>query len=161
MTKRDKTRFTLGVTGHRDLTCFDETALREKIRPLLAGFQQKGLDCRLMDSIAEGADQICAEEALALGYPLVCPLPFPDYRSDFSGEALARYDALLSRAEERIIIGDGRNREEGYWLAGKYIADNCDALLAVWDGKVQQSICGTASVVLYARQIGKRVIIIS
>ena len=42
MTKRDQTRFTLGVTGHRDLSGFDETVLREKIRSLLAGFQQAG-----------------------------------------------------------------------------------------------------------------------
>ena len=36
---------------------------------------------------------------------------------------------------------------KGIGLAGKYIADHCDALLAVWDGNPQQSVCGTEAVV--------------
>jgi len=156
----DEGRFTVGVTGHRDLAGFDEAALRGRVRALLARLTRERGACRMLSSIAEGADQLCAEEALALGWLLACPLPFAAYREDFSGEARARYDALLGRAEAAFAVAEGEERDAAYWLAGKYVADHCDALLAVWDGAPQQSACGTASVVEYARSIGREVVVL-
>ena len=68
--------------------------------------------------------------------------------------------AALSAAEV-IIVAEGQEREHAYWLAGKYNADNCDALLAIWDGEPQSSACGTEAVVTYARSIGKETVIFS
>ena len=156
----DRPSITVGVTGLRDLAGFDMAALRDHIRAELEALKQGYDAVRLLNSIAAGADQLCAEIGLSLGYKLVCPLPFAEYRDDFHGEALKRYDDLLGKANEVLILSDHADKDEAYLAAGRYIADHCDILLAVWDGRPQSSICGTAAVVSYARDLGKAIKIV-
>ncbi len=147
----------VGVTGLRDLTGFDVAGLKKRVRLALKALGD-GHDVRIMmNSIAAGADQLCAKIGLSLGFELVCPLPFPDYGDDFAGEEKKRYDRILSKASRSFAVSDGADKEADYLAAGEYIVRNCDVLLAVWDGRPQESICGTAAVVAYAKKIGKEV----
>ena len=157
----DSRPFTVGVTGLRDLTGFDMAALREGIRSELEAIRKDFDTVYMVNSIAAGADQMCARIGLSLGYELVCPLPFGEYRDDFHGEALTGYDELLGQAKDVLIVSDSADRDAAYLAAGQYVADHCDILLAVWDGRPQSSICGTAAVVSYARGLGKVVKIFS
>ena len=150
----------VGVIGHRDLTGFNINKLRQQVLAELEKLKCGENQARMLNSIADGADQLCAEIGLDMGYELICPLPFLQYRRDFIGESLARYDALLKRAKETFVVSSGVDRDAAYLEAGKYIADHCDVLIAVWNQKPQISTCGSAAVVKYAREIGRLVLIL-
>ena len=151
----------VGTTGHRDLKGYDQAELKKNIRSALEELK-RGYGRRiLLSSIASGADQLCAQIGLELGYELVCPLPFAEYRNDFHGGERKFYDMLLKQASDSFIVSDSTNRDGAYLAAGKYIAENCDVLLAVWDGKPQQSICGTAAIVTHAKDLSKKIKFIS
>ena len=143
---------TVGITGMQNLQAYDPEALEQAVRDALAAYGQPHAPRVLLSSLAAGADQLCTRIGLTLGYTFLCVLPFPDYRGRLRGEALAAFDTLLSQARETIVVSDGTDAEAAYLAAGQYVADHCDVLLAVWDGKPQKSACGTEAVVRYARQ---------
>src|SRR5210317_1983573 len=95
----------VAVTGHRDLVA-DEVPLirahvREFFRRLRDEFPERGIT--VMSSLAEGADQLVAEEALTLGISLIAPLPMPRelYLEDFETPlAREKFNTLLSQATE-------------------------------------------------------------
>ncbi len=153
--------FTIGVSGHRDLSRYDVDLLRDRVRHALGRFRRDGRTCRMLNSLAEGADQLCAEAALELGYKLICPLPFDGYRGDFSGEALECFDRLLGCAADSFYVSVSSNRDAAYLAAGQYVAGNCDVLLAVWDGEPQKSNCGTEAAVQYAESLKKDVLVLA
>jgi len=148
----------VGITGLRDLRNYDIAALADDIRRELAALASGHRRRVLLSSLAAGADQLCAEIGISLGYDLVCPLPFAQARDDFSGEALGKFDALIGKASRTIIISNNQDLDLAYLEAGKYVADHCDVLLAVWDGIPQSSICGTQAVMEYAEKINREII---
>lgn len=148
----------IGVTGHRDPRTADVPALRAEIRKELTKLKDLCPHARfvLLDSLAAGADTLCAEEALALGFSLVCPLPMPvaEYRRDFSAEEAKAFDALLARAESVFVAEPLEKIQPGrdflYRQAGLYVAAHCHALLALWDGSApKEGGCGTAEIVAF------------
>ena len=140
----------VGLTAHRDLAASEEPRLRRQARDfflhLRAQFPE--LPLRLMSALAEGGDQLVAEEALALGIELVVPLPFAqdEYERDFHDDAtIERFRGLLARARVRVLPlaagndaesirsrGDARNRQ--YAQLGMFVSSHCQLLLALWDG---------------------------
>lgn len=147
----------VGVTGMRDLSGFDVAALKRKVRAHLETLKKGNNRSVMLNSIAAGADQLCAEIGLSLGYELVCPLPFAYYRDDFQDGQRKAYDRLLKRASRVYVVSDSDDKDAAYLAAGKDIVQKCDVLLAVWDGTPQDSICGTVAVMAYANSLGKEV----
>ena len=146
----------VGVTGHRDLRESSIPALRRLVRGELEKIKSlcPYSELIMLSSLAAGADSLCAEEALKLGYRLVCPLPVePDvYRLDFSKEEAERFDALLASAEKVFIAPQYESAEENrsyrFRQDGIYLAEHCHVLLALWDGSpAKQGGCGTAEAV--------------
>ena len=95
----------VAVTGHRDLVAEEIPIIRERVRKFLTEARDQYPDrgATVMSSLAEGADQLVAEEAVELGIPLIVPLPMPKelYVSDFeSVKVREKFDFLLSRAAE-------------------------------------------------------------
>jgi len=150
----DERIFKVGVTGHRDLSDFDAIILFERVASELMQLKAKRERVQLISSIAEGADQLCAQVGLSLGYELICPLPFQRYREDFSGRALEIYDCLLQQASHSFNVADESDRNAAYLNAGKYVVNHCDVLIAIWDGLPQKSSCGTEKIVTYAKEHG-------
>ena len=151
----------VGATGHRDLTGYDMDELKKEIYEILKKLTYGHERHILLSSIAAGADQLCAEIALELGYELICPLPFAEYRNDFNGEEQINYDILLGQASESFVVSGNADKNEAYLAAGKYIAENCDVLIAVWDGNPQPSTCGTQAVVEFAKSLKKDIILLT
>lgn len=167
---RIEREFYIGVTGHRphrvDLT---DAALLSAIDRTLNELAASHSDRRLIivSPLAEGADRVLARMALdhfgmALHVPL--PLPFELYETDFdSRESLDEFKALLGRAEVYYELptrfgtieslashtdgtpNEARNKQ--YALAGAYITQVADELIAVYDGKPAQGTGGTAEVI--------------
>ncbi len=153
----------VGLTAHRDLVPAQEPALREAVREFLGALRLRfpDLPLRLISALAEGGDQLVAEEALALGVELVVPLPMPlaEYEHDFeTPQALDRFRQLLAHARVRVlplapgvtqadIATRGEHRNRQYAQLGMFISSHCQLLLALWDGKPSEATGGTAQVV--------------
>mgnify|MGYP001822302934 FL=1 len=153
-------RLSVAVTGHRDLVAEEIPRLRERVRgflELLIG-EYPNLQIEVLSGLAEGADQLVAEEALALSLPVtaVLPLALDDYRRDFGDEGAA-LEALLSRCEVITLprLGgddpstDAEARDRHYAQLGVFLSNHCQVLLALWDGKPGGQLGGTASVMEY------------
>lgn len=146
----------IGVTGHRDLVDSEVPAIRERVRAFLQGLRASWPHTPLIvaSQLAEGADLLVAEEALALGLELVFvqPLPLADYRAQMSDDAArARFDKLraASRVLDLAAEEASYDRDTLYATAGDFLARYCYILLALWDGKPATSPGGTAAVVNY------------
>jgi hypothetical protein len=135
----------VGVTGHTDLVDDAMPPVRAQVRQVLARMRDSHphTPLQVISALAEGADQLVAEEALALGIELaaVLPMPLPRYASTFESAAgCARLHALWQRAQLRIELPalDGTGPEEDaavrYEHAGMVIARFSHVLLALWNG---------------------------
>ncbi|MGC9994109.1 MAG: hypothetical protein ABSE79_02225 [Terriglobia bacterium] len=88
---------------------------------------------------------------MSLGIPVIAVLPLEGYERFFKGRSLAQYTALLRRCEPIQLIWKG-HPEEAFLRAGKFIVENCDLLIAVWDGAAAKGLGGTADVVAFAKR---------
>jgi hypothetical protein len=140
-------RFAIGVTGHRPHKLNPDRLhhIAADIGRVLTSIRAKiGDDAPapvLVTSLAEGADTIAADQALAAGYELLSPIPFPagHYARDFAaGEPLDDFRRLMGIATvfacttSRLDLAD---ETEGYIAASDAMLDRSQALLAVWDGE--------------------------
>lgn len=169
----------VGMTGHRSdaLGNGSDAAVRARLETILAQVAAVGRSLhereaaffapaspqfRLVSPLADGADQIAAEAALAGGYTLQAVLPFAraDYMKDFTDPAaLARFDALIERAHCVLELSGDRARPlDAYIMAGRATVAHTDILIAVWDGLPARGRGGTGEVVEHARRRGTPVI---
>ena len=161
----------VGVTGHRlaRMQNVDINALRDTIADLLprvrqamdavatqhaAQFASAAPKLRLVSALADGADTIVAEVALASGWRLDACLPFArdEYASDFAeGEHRDRFEGLLHQSSATFALAGARaDADAAYEAVGKVMLDQVDVLLALWDGDVGRGRGGTARVVAEA-----------
>ena len=155
----------IGVVGHRDLPA-DETssaAFREGIRTILSSYAKAfpHTQVRLMSLLAEGADALGVEAAKEAGIPVIGVLPMPrvSYEIDFEGEEKVRFLRRLSDCAEvyeipvqggatlESIAGPGPDRDRQYAAGGAFLAGRCQALVALWNGRDNARLGGTAHVV--------------
>ncbi len=166
--------FSVGIVGHRPnrLHDADLPLLALVIRETLIEIQDTVLaqsintSLHAISPLAEGVDRIFAEEAQELGWPLICPLPFPieEYGKDFEPSvalepnSLSRFHNLHGRAASIIeLSGDRHDLLEAYAACGRYVLDHCDLLIAVWDGQPGEH-GGTAELVELAIAANKPLI---
>jgi hypothetical protein len=156
----------ISVTGHRDLVAEEEPEIRKRVRIFLEDLRDEYPDrgVSVMSALAEGADQLVAEEAVQLGIPLIVPLPMAKnlYVKDFDTvNAREKFDFLLSRAAETyelpVVAGNtpeliseyGDARDQQYAQVGVFLCAHCHILLALWDGKYNDKLGGTGQVVRF------------
>ncbi len=154
----------IGVAGHRHLQPADQPVLRARVRELFDYLRARypSTPLRVISALAEGADRLVAEEALAAGWEVLAPLPMSveEYAHDFP-ETAAEFRALLARipAENVFVLpppdpaGPAPDpqalRDQHYREVGVYIATQCHLLLALWDGVRNHAVAGTAEVVRF------------
>ena len=147
----------VGVTGHRDLVPAEIPVLKEEVRRFFNTIRETfpELPILLLDPMADGADQLVAEVAIELDIPVdaVLPMPVDEYRMDFEGEALQRFEQLLAKSEIvelPFLKSSGEiDRDEQYVAVGGYVVAHCHILLTLWDGKDFGSRGGTSRVVRF------------
>lgn len=145
-----------GISGHQNAPQMVWELLATRLPDILGGPPFIGVS-----SLAAGADQRFAEAVVHLGGELHVVLPGGNYESSFGSEdSRDRFKRLLTEATEVEQLDYPEPSEEAYLAAGKRVVDLCDVLLAVWDGLPSHGIGGTADVVEYARQVGRRVEVI-
>lgn len=177
--------FRVGVVGHRPNRLPKEKesldALRQMIRDILeevkAGisnyassasskmlYSDKPFALRAVSPLAEGTDRIFADQALDLGYELLCPMPFgqEEFEKDFlppaalEPDSLERFRSLLARGRHEggvttfELDGDRSAAPKAYALAGRVVLNQSDLLVVVWDGYRRAGDGGTVDTVLEA-----------
>ena len=143
-----------GITGHQEREGIDWDWVRASI-----GYELERGKAPLqgLSSLARGADQVFAEEVLRLQGDLTAVIPKDNYEAYFEGETLTAYRRLLSAAKvERMPPAE--DDEAAFLAAGIRVADECEILLAVWDGEGAHGSGGTADIVTHARKIGRSVV---
>ncbi len=155
----------VAVTGHRDLVAAEIPELQRLTKEFLESTRASCGDTPLvvLSPLAEGAGQLVANEALALGLRLIVPLPLPieTYRESLSsGAGIREFDRLTREADvfelpllpgttEADVAEPGPARDRHYAQLGVYLSGHCHLLLALWDGKPSDQLGGTAQVVQY------------
>jgi hypothetical protein len=159
----------VGVTGHRNLEFERSDALQtmtevalDRIRCLFEPEGDATVVLTVVSALAEGADRLVARAVLGTqGGRLEAVLPFEEenYSKDFADEeSKAAFLALCQRASVVVAgpdmeagqVDDPDARARRYEWAGRYVVDDCDVLLALWDGQPSRGRGGTAETLLYA-----------
>lgn len=149
----------IGVTGHRNLRTEETEPLRDLVARELKELQSAYPHSSfwMLNSLAAGADQLCAQVALELGIRLICPLPMSEeeYAADFQDGEREEFFRLLNRSQSFLCPHqepEQSGRDYLYRQAGRYVASHCHILLALWDGNEEKKDgCGTAAAVHCAR----------
>lgn len=155
-------------TGHRPkklLSPYDENCdYFKKLRALL----RKQILIAIEDGCTEfycgmamGTDLIAGQLVLDLTalYPnihLNAVCPYPHQSENYPDSWIGRYMHVLSHCEKIHIIC-GAYVQGCFAIRNRYLVDNSDKVISVWDGK-QQS--GTAQTIRYAHSSNKPVVII-
>lgn len=156
----------VGVCGHRWIAAETLPALEQACALALASLPGTGRV--LLSGLAEGADQIVARIALDSGWPVVAVLPMPlaEYEKDFTDlAALLAFRDLLARCSSRIELPlageidddirasaqprDGVVREQQYRNLGRYLVDNVQSMVLLWDGNERDVKPGGTAEVKY------------
>lgn len=151
----------VGVTGHRQVRPADEPALMKAVTEALLRIRSRAPHSPIcmLNSLAEGADLLCADAAKALSIPLLVALPTDaeTYTKHFSEADRARFRAHCADAETVFvapateIAPENPDTDFGYRQAGIYVASHSHVLLALWDGDdTKKDGCGTAAAVHFA-----------
>lgn len=155
----------IGVTSHRNLANREIEGLRSGVRDFFLQLRRDfpGLPLVVLSPLAEGGDQLVAQEALAAGARLVAPFPmaYDEYVRDFGDPAArAQFESLRAKAEvielpllpgnsRADIAARGAARNRQYAQAGVFTASHCHILLAIWDGRPSDALGGTAQIVRF------------
>jgi hypothetical protein len=143
---------TIAVSGHRLLHPDDCARLRAQLAALLTevalAWSGARLDC--LSALAAGADQLFAQEVLALqarfgkeGLRLRVPLPMPEAAyiasQEQPGSTAFRdsFAALRARAQEVFEVpadGGALTGSAPYVRLADYLVAEADLLVALWDG---------------------------
>lgn len=169
--------FSLGVTGHRSESLGSAAKLVEEridlvIRELTAAaielfagnadwFSPGPPQLTMVSPLADGADQLAAEIALAHGYRLQAVMPFTreQCRAEVPESLRANFDRLADSATCLLELpGHAEDPLEAYVMAGRATVAHCDMLIAVWDGKVPRGRGGTGEVVELAMGRGTPIV---
>lgn len=147
----------IGVSGHRSIT--NLSVVMWGIETIFARLEQ--LFSRpfiIYSSLAEGADRLVAWKALEYAdTKLIVPLPMRQSKfiKDFlSEQSRQEFWKLLARANEIIEMEARPSRAEAYQAAGRYILEQSELLITIWDGKQARGRGGTGQIVSEARQHG-------
>ncbi|MCH5172342.1 MAG: hypothetical protein J1F31_05905 [Erysipelotrichales bacterium] len=138
-----KPTLNIAGVGHRFYND-DEGELKEQVKEILIKYN-KNNRVVVMTSFAYGTDQLIAECANELGIATkaILPLEYEDYIQDvkkdveahgipFTEDDELKMRHLLAQTVVCKSIIDPINK---YEAASQYLIDNCDVLIAIWDGK--------------------------
>lgn len=111
--------------------------------------------------MALGIDMICGEIVLELRkkYPhiaLSAAIPCKNQERHWDYDSITRYNRILQSVNNIIFVSNTSYFNGCMQKRNRYMVDNCDLLLAVFDG--QQG--GTMRTVEYAKKTGRRIVVI-
>ena len=153
----------IAITGHRpnklgndyDLKSNLIKQIANKIHDILT--QKRATIC--ITGMALGIDTLFAKIALQRGIPYIAAVPCINQDKLWVKSSKELYKTLLDNAQE-VVYTSSYEKEYTPWcmqIRNEWMVDNCDVLIAVWDG----TSGGTANCVKYAKSKDKEIIYIN
>lgn len=141
----------IGITGHRDLYTKHYSEYKSATYHQLRDLKKRYQHLTILSSIADGADRLVVNEAINLDIPysVILPIRYDMYIKDFDKKSKKEFDILLAKAAKVIVMPLAIDRNTQYELAGRYISDYSDLLIALWDGIYNGLQGGTSETVKY------------
>ena len=158
-----KKRITLAITGHRDMIERDE--LKQELNDYLDEIITHNSKSKivLLSPLAEGADRFVAKLFLEKkekhkNLQLIVPMPYERerYLKDFDQASTLEFLAMVKQAGRSFAVP--HLSQSAYLDVGRYVVDNADILLALWDGTFNGKVGGTGDIVNYARTQNREVL---
>ena len=149
----------LGIVGHRELDAEAAAFVGAASSMLLSDALAASGEVIAISALAEGADTLFAEAALSVHVPLEVVRPFSCYADDFPTEqSRGRYRTLAAAARKQTKLRFTARSAHAYEAAMRWVVENCDVLVAAWDGGPARGRGGTARAVRHAALIGRPVV---
>lgn len=147
---------TVAFTGHRKYRGEAQQALADTVVALYNGGYTT-----FLSGMAVGFDMAAAECVLSLkerlkGIRLVAVVPFEGQEQRFSEEDKRRFEEILRRADERVVLSQIYHKGV-YTVRNDYLVSHSAVVVACYDG----SAGGTRYTVRRAEKTGREVINIS
>ncbi len=154
----------LGITGHRpNRLQLDPLVLAGRVREVLGALVSAAADPQatgpvldVQSPLAEGADQLVAEQALLLGQQLTALLPMAiaDYEATFAAASARKpFRKLLAAASSTLTLeARARHRQAAFAAIGLTTVARSDLMLTIWDGKPADGPGGTPQILQSALQ---------
>ena len=150
----------IAVTGHRPKDLDNDytytSALSQQIMKRMRLSIEHYKPSKCITGMALGVDTMWALMVLKCHIPLVCAIPCKNQDKMWPKESREIYKQILTFASETVYITDKEYTHECMQLRNVWMVENCDLLLGFHKGTPG----GTANCIKYAKQIGKRNIII-
>ncbi len=108
---------------------------------------------KVISGMALGVDQWAAHIAYKLGIPFVAAIPFEGQEMAWPEASQKTYRILRKLASEEVIVSPGGYSADKMQVRNIWMVDNCDSLIAVWDG----SKGGTGNCVEYAKSVNRKI----
>lgn len=105
----------------------------------------------VITGMAQGWDMAMAQAAVNLGIPFHAYVPFHGQEQVWPSATRLYYKALLRLAQHVIVVTDGGYSKAAMQARNQRMVDDCDLLLALWNG----SKGGTENCLLYAMLTGR------
>jgi hypothetical protein len=186
-----RARLCVGVTGHRAAHAgyhANAAAIVAAVEAVLDVVQAAAAQApvRLYSLLADGADQLATQAALARGWDVVAPLPFGrELNREINAPSPAdaqQLDALSAKVQLfELADGDAHvmrlraaaeaapsdrvaaeafavARSERAALAGRVMIEQSDIVIGVWDGARTSAVGGTGNTILAALNAGAAVV---
>jgi hypothetical protein len=153
---KELTELVIGITGHRSVEETDEVLQRIDLvlKKIIHTYPDRAW--RVLSPLAEGADRVVVrrmQQSMLVELVVVLPLALDEYQKDFStSESKQEFLQLLGQADDIVELTPSGDRDEAYAQVGQYILENCDVLVAIWNGKPERGRGGTGEIVRHARQ---------
>jgi len=147
--------------GHRFLE--NENQVRKNIRASLDYFISIHGQIECISNLACGADTIFIQEAInkKCKIQLILPFQINEYEKDFDSESLILFRSIIANHAYSIHgdlkSSDDVERDLAYQSVGRSNIEECDAILAVWDGEIGKGLGGTKDHVDYAIELNKNI----
>lgn len=108
--------------------------------------------------MALGIDTLFAKMAIDMNIPFIAAIPFHGQQLKWSKNSIQIYADIISNIFCDVkVVSNGTYAPYKMQIRNQWMVDNCDILIAVWDG----SSGGTKNCVEYAKKQGKEIIFIN
>lgn len=152
----------IGVSGHRShkikigyhdgSNVFVQWRLRRLAKTYLKHYNPE----EVIAGMATGFDTAVAEACVELGIPYTAAIPFKGQESRWEKEQRQIYKELLEKAKNVHVVYKGPPSKKAYLDRNKFIVDNADMMLVLWDKK--DKVGGTSHAVYYAYNNNKEIV---
>lgn len=106
---------------------------------------------KAITGMALGVDSWFASICVKLGIPFIAAIPFLGQEGVWPEESKRIYRILLKRAESQHVVSEGGYAAQKLQIRNEWMVDNCDKLIAIWNGTQG----GTGNCYKYAESVGR------